>query len=165
MFLDVRRSEDLPPPIFKVAHMEVIKLVFTGVLPDLNIELNEAKRAITIGKGAGKRTIPGLLYSNHKKKWTEAIAWQCKEQYKGDILSGPCAFVFDWYFPNTRKDPDNQYFAQKYVFDGLVMGKVLREDKYRNTKGGVLHLPNVDAGNPRLELFIIPNFTFKNPVK
>lgn len=130
----------------------MVRIVIEGILPDLNTELNEAKRVCRVGK----RRIPGLLYSKHKAKWTEAVAWYCKAQYRGRPISEPCAFVMAWYLPDKKKDPDNTWFAQKYIFDGLVAGGVLAQDRFHNLRGGCLHLPLIDSRNPRVEVYVLP---------
>lgn len=132
--------------------MKIIKITVNSDLPKLNEEINEAKRHWGI-------------YSKHKKKFTDIVQWETKSQYRGKPLDVPCAFLFLWYIHGH--DPDNVYFAQKYVFDGLVKGGLITEDKFKNTRGGTLHYPIKIPKDKKSKVvvFIFPEFSFFQYIK
>lgn len=60
-------------------------------------------------------------------------------------------FTFTWYVKDKRRDPDNIAFAQKFIFDGLVIAKVLPADTMQWV-GSIHHHFAVDKDNPRVEI-------------
>jgi len=134
------------------------KITIVGTLPDLNTEIDAAKKTVWIGKGSSRRKVPGLGYARQKQKWTNNVAWQVKEQAKHAHVDTFCSVVAIWYLKDKMKDPDNVYFAQKYLYDGMVAGGLLPNDNYRHTHGGIVHLVNVDRRKPRVELFIFKDY-------
>lgn len=137
---------------------DFITLTIRGDFPDLNTELNEAKRVCFVGKGNSRRRVPGLLYSQHKKKWTDQVIFQARSQYNGQVITDPCTFIFQWFLKDNRKDFDNRNFAQKYIFDGLVKAGVIKDDSWNYTKGGTIHIPALDHLDPRVQIIILPEF-------
>jgi len=69
-----------------------------------------------------------------KKKWTEAVAWECKAQ-KIVPYQVPVTLSFMWFEPNARRDPDNIIFAKKFILDGLVMAGVIPGDTQKWIRG------------------------------
>jgi len=68
-----------------------------------------------------------------KKKATELAAWSAKAQLKP--IAGLCEYMFIWYEPNKRRDPDNIAFAKKFVFDGLIQAGIIKNDGWGNIAG------------------------------
>lgn len=132
--------------------MEVIKIVINSNLPKMNEEINEVKKH-------------WALYAEHKKNFTDIVHWECKSQYRGKTIDKPCSFIFLWYIHGH--DPDNVYFGQKYIFDGMVSAKVLTDDKYKNTRGGVLHYPIKIKKSEKCKVvvFVLPHFSFFSFIK
>lgn len=114
------------------------KLIITEELPDLNTEINNAKKHWS-------------YYSKVKKQYTYLVAWQAKMQLKP--VKEKSIFAFHWYMKNKRKDPDNIAFAKKYVLDGLVNAWIIEKDNWEFV-GGLSDTFHLDKKNPRLELFI-----------
>ncbi len=75
------------------------------------------------------------IAANIKKKCTQIIAEesiQYKKLFKK--LKFPAKFIFTWYVKNKKKDFDNISFIKKYILDGLVIARCLKNDgqKYFN---------------------------------
>jgi len=117
-------------------------LIIKGELIDLNTYIN-AERANRY-KGAAIKRLE-----------TERVFWECKEQ-KIKPVGKKSLVIFEWYNKNSRKDFDNIEFAQKFIWDGLVMAKVLPEDNQENTPAMRLHIHEVDPENPRVEIHFPP---------
>lgn len=96
-----------------------------------------------------------LIAASRKRELTEAVAWEAKAESKGRELNGPCSFVFRWYAPNRRKDPDNIAFARKFIMDGIVDAGILPNDTWRYVKGFQDQF-YVDKEHPRVEITICP---------
>ena len=61
-----------------------------------------------------------------KKDCTEQVYWQCKE-LNAKSVTGMVDVHFEWH-AKGRHDPDNIDFARKFILDGLVMAKVIKDD-------------------------------------
>ena len=69
-----------------------------------------------------------------KKTETERVAWLCKSQ-KIKPVTDKVYITFVWVVKNRKKDPDNIAFAKKFILDGLVMAKVIKQDNLNNIVG------------------------------
>jgi hypothetical protein len=68
--------------------------------------------------------------AQEKKKHTERVYYHCLH-----LKSVPeVDFCFTWYEKNRMRDPDNIMAAQKYIFDGLIMAKVIKNDGWKEIK-------------------------------
>lgn len=47
------------------------------------------------------------------------------------ISAYPVDVVFMWHCSNTRTDPDNIAFAQKFILDGIVKAGILQNDRWK----------------------------------
>ena len=61
-----------------------------------------------------------------KKDCTEQVYWQCKE-LNAKSVTGMVDVHFEWHVIG-RHDPDNIDFARKFILDGLVLAKVIKDD-------------------------------------
>jgi Holliday junction resolvase RusA-like endonuclease len=116
-----------------------MKLVVEGRFPGLN-KYTRANRGST---GWG---------SSVKKKWTNIVAWACKEQ-ELEEAEEPIDIKFVWYEKNRRRDPDNFAFAKKFVLDGLEKAGVIKNDGWKNIKS-FSDQWKVDKNEPKVEVFI-----------
>jgi hypothetical protein len=85
-----------------------------------------------------------------KRAETERVAWDCRAQRlqpMARIEETLCA----WYTRDERKDADNVAFALKFIYDGLVLAKVIPNDSRRYT-GSILHRFYTDKQRPRVEV-------------
>jgi hypothetical protein len=89
-----------------------------------------------------------------KKDNTKLCAWQTVGL--PPITTNYNKIIFYWYVSNTRKDPDNIAFAKKYILDGLVDAKVLRNDRWKQISGFEDKF-YVDKVKPRVEVEFINN--------
>ena len=117
--------------------MSAIRITIKGVPPSLN-------------KFAGREN--SREYRAEKKQWTDAVQWYVKSIkdrppmfYKADV------YIL-YYFPtNNRHDPDN--YAGKFILDGLVRAKVIKDDSFGCIK---LHLDGaVDMKEPRTVVTVV----------
>jgi hypothetical protein len=92
-------------------------LVLDGDLPDLNSYIN-AERS---NKYAAAQI---------KQDATYYVALEAKRQLKV-IKSYPVWFSFEYSMKNMRKDKDNIDFTKKFIFDGLVMAGIMRNDGWK----------------------------------
>lgn len=73
-----------------------------------------------------------------KKKWTEYIckkARKMKKMYSAKKVYMECV----WFIKNFQRDPDNIEAAQKYILDGLVTAKVIKDDSLCFIQSPVIH--------------------------
>ena len=113
-----------------------MKITVPGPLPDLNQIINAAKTHWT-------------KYRRMKQEYTDLVAWCAKGQEQVERAD----FVFTWYAPDRRTDPDNIAAAQKFGFDGLVKAGVMEKDGWRQVRS-IRHVFEVDKDNPRCEIEI-----------
>lgn len=85
-----------------------------GELPTLN-EITKANRT---NKFVG---------ANLKKTYTNLVAWECKKQGV-KAFNKKINVEIIWHCRNKRKDKDNIMAGQKFIFDGLQLAKVIRND-------------------------------------
>ena len=142
------------------------KITIPGTLPDLNTEINNAKKVAIVRQGTTTRRIPGLRYADFKKKWTDTVYWECRRKSaKGkDQITGLVFIFCHWYTKDNRKDADNVYFAQKYVLDGLVKAGIFHTDG-RDQIGPILHDISTDKTKPRVEITVYPIEFFNQAIR
>lgn len=88
-----------------------------------------------------------------KKEQTECVAWECKAQkIKAFNLMMTVRFV--WKHPNRRTDIDNVESGQKFVWDGLVLGGIIRNDTWKHRPTTTVHEHTVDKRNPGVEVIM-----------
>lgn len=114
-------------------------LIIKGELPDLNTEINLAKKHWS-------------YYANHKKTWTTLIMYEAKKQLT-KILHPKLHLEFFWYVKDKMKDPDNLCFAKKYLLDGIKEAGIIPNDGFRHIESFADFFA-VDAKNPRVEVNI-----------
>jgi hypothetical protein len=94
-----------------------------GPLPGLNEMLASAKGA----GGTGRR------YSALKKIWTETV-WAVARSNRIRPVAR-ATIEFTWVERNRQRNPDNIASAKKFILDGLVMAKVLKNDGWGEIAG------------------------------
>lgn len=96
-----------------------------------------------------------LAGNNVKQTQTLRVYWEARKQKIQTLDSYPIKIIYTWYCKNERKDIDNVAFAKKFINDGLVMAKVLKDDsrKYVNAFEDRFF---IDKTNPRVEVAFIP---------
>lgn len=90
------------------------------------------------------------VYNSMKQRETDRVAWSCKggPQLKKVIAQ------FLWITKDKMKDPDNVTAGQKFIFDGLVKGGILKNDG-RNQIARITHDFGVDKADPRVVVRLI----------
>ena len=101
----------------------VARFFVPGPLPCLNDMIDAAKGCA--GKGYG--------YATMKKQWTENCFWRVKEAAVPRIKRA--RFDFHWIERDRGRNPDNVAAAKKFVFDSLVLAKVLDNDGWKQIAG------------------------------
>ncbi len=94
-----------------------------GPLPNLN-------DIIASAKGCGGR---GRGYSVMKSQWTHLVANLAKRSRVPRFERAH--FEFTWREKSKLRNPDNIAAAHKFVFDGLVLAKVLDNDGWSQVSG------------------------------
>lgn len=117
-----------------------MKLIIKGELPDLNTYINAERSNRFMG-------------AKIKKDATEAVYSLAKEQKLKRVV-GEVLMIYSWYCKNKRKDKDNIVFARKFIQDGLVQAKILKNDGWEDIVG-FTDMFFIDAKNPRIEVEII----------
>lgn len=122
-----------------IAILPIFRLTIEGELPDLNTEINSAKRH-------------WAEYRSKKETHTDRVAWLARIQ-KVPVFDKPVGFIFNWYCKNLRKDPDNIAFGKKYILDGLKVAGRIKNDSLKEVVSfqDYFHL---DRLNPRVEVEI-----------
>lgn len=92
----------------------IIKFVIDGEFPTLNDVIALAKKHWS-------------EYSRMKKEYTDIVAWECKAR-RLKKLNKKVKVKINWVCKNKRIDPDNVAFGVKFILDGLVSAKVLKND-------------------------------------
>lgn len=85
-----------------------------------------------------------------KKTESERVAWLAKAS-KLKPLKNKTDFRFTFYCKNKMKDKDNIMFQQKFIFDGLQLAGILKNDGW-NEIGKLSYDFAVDKENPRIEI-------------
>lgn len=88
----------------------------------------------------------GWKYSNAKRVWTDRV---CGYAHRTGILpyTKPVWFDIRYLEKNRRRDPDNFAAAKKFIFDGLVKARVIRDDGWDEIAGWTERW-SVDKSNP-----------------
>ncbi len=90
----------------------------TGRLPDLNTY-------ILIERGNR------YAAADTKANWTAIVANEIKTQ-KIKPVTMPLTLIITWYVKDKKRDKDNIMFGQKFILDGLVKAKVLKNDGWND---------------------------------
>lgn len=109
-------------------------IIIKGELPDLNDFINTQRKNRYNG-------------AELKKNATENVMWQTKGI--SEIQKYPLHIHIQWITKDERKDPDNISFAKKFILDGLVRNKILKNDNRKC----ILSFSDefgVDKDNPRI---------------
>ena len=94
-----------------------------------------------------------------KKEYTDSVAWQAKAQNVGSYSKAHLTITF--VEPNKRRDYDNVISGLKYLLDGLVVAKVIPDDRPKYIDITIKPI-QVDKDNPRVEV-VIEEITNETP--
>lgn len=120
--------------------MDNIKIVFKGEFTDLNTYI----KAINGSKFSG---------NNIKQEETDRVYYECLKQKIKPTEEYPVHIVYNWYSKDKRKDIDNICFSKKYINDGMVIAKVIKDDSQKYVTS-IEDNFFVDKNNPRVEVLI-----------
>lgn len=95
-----------------------------------------------------------MYMSSKIKKEDTATVYRAALECKIPKIKTSAYFAFRWYCKNKKKDKDNIAFAKKYIFDGLIMAKVLSNDGWKQIEGWSDDF-YIDEQNPRIEVDIV----------
>lgn len=89
-----------------------------------------------------------------KQSETERVAWACK---KLAPLSSDFPFVIEatWYVKDLKKDQDNITSAKKFILDGMVLARVLKNDSRKHVRIWKDMDVLVDSSHPRVEITVL----------
>jgi hypothetical protein len=76
--------------------------------------------------------------ANQKRTWTNKICAIAQSQ-KTSQFKGKVWVEFFWIVRNFGRDPDNIYGASKFIFDGLVMAKIIKNDNLMVIQSPIIH--------------------------
>lgn len=114
------------------------RLIIPGTLPGLNELIQKNRTSFVVGA----------------KLKREADRTVCRAVTACRIRPVSCAdFVFRWYCPNKKRDKDNIAAARKFIFDGLVKSRVLKNDGWQEI-GNWRDEWFIDKQHPRVEVEI-----------
>lgn len=99
------------------------RLIIPARMPSLNKLLDAKSRGGQHAGKGGKRWNP---YNATKSQWHKRIIELCAEQGIRPVAGAH--FRFTWLEPNRTRNPDNIISAKKFIFDGLVKAKVIKND-------------------------------------
>ena len=88
-------------------------------------------------------------YRNQKKQWLETVMMLCRPKPKKPIEKANVTLTY-FFKDKRRRDPDN--YSGKFILDGLVEGKILKDDSFNNIN--LILRGNHDPKNPRTEILI-----------
>jgi len=118
------------------------------------------KPLVDLNEYIGAERTNKFLAAKVKKTFTGYVALECKAQ-KLPALQRITKIVFIWKHRNRRKDMDNVEFGQKFIWDGLVLGGIVKSDGWLHRPATTIHKHLVDSKNPGCEV-IIEGETEKN---
>lgn len=114
-------------------------LFIEGELPALNEIIGAINRNRYVG-------------ANLKKKYTNLVAWECKHQ-RVKPFDGKIDIQFTWNCKNKKKDKDNIMAGQKFIFDGLQLAGIIKNDGWKEI-GNIDHRFTVDKNNVGVEILM-----------
>jgi Holliday junction resolvase RusA-like endonuclease len=114
-----------------------IKIIIPGRLPGTNEIIAAAKK--------GKRKYQP--YADMKEQYTNTIAWLAVKLPKYKKVN----ITITWFEPNKKRDPDNIMGGQKFIFDGLKMAGVIKDDSQKYI-GVIKHHFETNKDNPHIEV-------------
>lgn len=85
-----------------------------------------------------KGRFPGLNDYSDAERTHRMVAAKMKKEYT-DLVADylrlakapkfkKISVSFEWFEPNTKRDPDNIVFAKKFVLDGMVQAGMIKND-------------------------------------
>jgi Holliday junction resolvase RusA-like endonuclease len=86
-----------------------------------------------------------------KRVETARVAAEAREV--PPVIKYPVDLHLTWYRSNRRSDPDNVYFAIKFVLDGLQVAKVIKQDTWACI-AKITHECRIDRDNPGVAISI-----------
>ena len=114
-----------------------MKFVIPRELPDMNEIIKVSKSHFA-------------AYAKLKKDATEIVRCSCLRLPE---IKNKARFRITYYCKNKRKDIDNIAVAKKFIFDGLIAGKKIKNDGWNEIIGWEEEF-YVDKENPRIEIEI-----------
>lgn len=120
--------------------MDKVQIIFKGEFTDLNTYI----KAINGNRFSGNSV---------KQEETDRAYYDCLEQKIKPVRAYPVHIVYKWYSKDCRKDIDNIAFSKKYLNDGMVLAKVLKDDSQKYVASFEDHF-YTDKENPRVEVLI-----------
>jgi len=112
------------------------KFTISGELPDLNTIIDEAKRG-------------WQPYSRLKEVNTDRVAWTCKKLKPFNKID----VDIEWICKEKRKDKDNVMVGTKFILDGLVKAKVIKNDGWKEI-GEIRHSFYTDKESPHINVIL-----------
>ena len=88
-----------------------------------------------------------------KKEETQRVYYEILSQ-KVKPMKKITEMICTWYTKDLKVDSDGISFAIKFLYDGMVLAKVIPNDSRRYT-GSIYHLFEIDKKNPRCEVELI----------
>jgi hypothetical protein len=118
----------------------IFKYVFKGSFISLNEYINYERTQKYIA-------------ASIKKRETERVYYEALSQKKGQI-NKKVFIIFHWFVKDKKKDKDNIAFAKKFILDGLVLAKVLKNDGFDDIDG-FLDFFSVSSDNEWVEVTLV----------
>lgn len=120
--------------------MKEHRIIIQGELTDLNTYI---------------KALNGSRWSGNTIKHDETLRVEIEARMAkiGAIEHYPVRVAYQWYLKDRRKDLDNVSFAKKFINDGLVAAKVLKDDSQKYIAGFSDEF-FIDKENPRVEVTI-----------
>ncbi len=89
----------------------------------------------TINEMVAASKIHFAVYSKMKKKWTN-MAWAMALKEHVPAAEHPVIIKMTWFeTTKSRRDPDNVVASKKFILDGLVKAKVIKDDSHKYVRG------------------------------
>ena len=113
-----------------IIEIPIFRFEIPGRLPGLN-ELIKVSRG-TKGKGSL------MAAARQKKNWTNRVALHILNQLPRGLstpIPYPIFVKMIWVEIDKGRDPDNIVSAKKYLFDGMIVAKLIKKDGWKNIAG------------------------------
>ncbi|WP_121605404.1 Holliday junction resolvase [Virgibacillus sp. Bac332] len=112
----------------------MLEFTIPGTLPTLN-EIIKASKSHPIA------------YANMKKDYTALVMLHARKLPKLERTD----VDITWYCKDMRKDKDNIAAGTKFILDGIVKAKIIKNDGWKQI-GNINHHFEVDKDNPRIKV-------------
>ena len=108
---------------------------------------------MTLNQYTSKQRVNHYVGNKAKRDCTNKCSFHIsKSMREGFTMDTPVKLKFVWYYKNKRQDPDNIAFQKKFILDGMIKAKLIKNDGWSQITGFVDEF-KIDKKNERVEIY------------